>query len=287
MKIAASIEDEKSIKNLSYKKDVLKTIIITIGSISLSMMITLILCTIWGENQAIRINYTLLISFIAPLIITPIVCVFFINLNNKLKKTEQLLKDEIHWRSLLAEESGDAIVVIDENAKVAAANTQFADMLGYSKKEVHQLHVWDWDVQLNQRQIMELAKDVGFVGHHFETQHRCKNGRIIDVELSNNGATYRGKKLILCICRDITDRKKAESEKNAIINKLEKALAEVKTLRGFIPICANCKNIRNDNGYWQQVEQYVQDRSDAQFSHSLCPKCAKELYPDMNITSDP
>jgi len=70
-------------------------------------------------------------------------------------------------------------------------------------------------------------------------------------------------------------------------NKLEKALAEIKILRGFIPICANCKNIRDDNGYWQQVEQYVQDRSDAQFSHSLCPKCAKELYPDMNIISDP
>lgn len=251
------------------------------------MAITHLLCTVWGENQVIRINYTLLISFIAPLIITPIVCVVFINLNNKLKKTEQLLKDEIHWWSLLSEESGDAIVVIDENAKVAAANTQFAEMLGYSKEEVQQLHAWNWDLKLNQGQNAELAEDVGSVGHHFETQYRCKDGRIIDVELSNNGASYRGKKLILCICRDITERKKAESEKNAIIIKLEKALAEIKTLRGFIPICANCKNIRNDDGYWQQVEQYVQDRSDAQFSHSLCPKCAKELYPDMKITFDP
>jgi len=251
------------------------------------MAITHLLCTIWGENQVIRINYTLLISFIAPLVITPIVCVFFINLNNKLKKTEQQLKDEIHWRSLLAEESGDAIVVIDENAKVAAANTQFADMLGYSKEEVHQLHAWDWDLQLNRGQIMELAEDAGSVGHHFETQHRCKDGRIIDVEISSNGGVYGGKNLILGICRDITDRKMAELEKNALIDKLEKALAEIKILRGFIPICANCKNIRNDKGYWQQIEQYIQDRSDAQFSHSLCPKCAKELYPNMNITSYP
>jgi len=272
---------------MGHKNDVLKTIIITIGSISLSMSITYSLCMIWGENQVIRINYTLLISFIAPLIITPIVCAVFINLNNKLKETERQLKDEIHWRRLLIEGSKDAIAIIDQNGKVFTANTQFADMLGYSEEEVYQLHIWDWATQVNQEQILELAEDVSKVSHHFETQHRCKDGRIIDVEISSNGGVYGGKNLILGICRDITDRKMAELEKNALIDKLEKALAEIKILRGFIPICANCKNIRNDKGYWQQIEQYIQDRSDAQFSHSLCPKCAKELYPNMNITSYP
>ncbi len=63
---------------------------------------------------------------------------------------------------------------------------------------------------------------------------------------------------------------------------LKNALAEVKTLRGFIPICANCKKIRDDEGYWQQVEQYVQDRSEAQFSHSICPECEKKLYPQLH-----
>ncbi|BBO77128.1 hypothetical protein DSCW_45450 [Desulfosarcina widdelii] len=166
------------------------------------------------------------------------------------------------------------------------ANTQFADMLGYSVEEVHQLHIWDWDTQLNQEQYLGLTEDVSSVGLNFETQHRCRDGRIIDVEVSNNGGVYGGKKLILGICRDVTDRKKAESEKSALIDKLEKALAEIKTLQGFIPICASCKKIRSEKGYWEQIEQYIQDRSDAQFSHSLCPKCAKELYPDMDITSD-
>jgi sigma-B regulation protein RsbU (phosphoserine phosphatase) len=63
-------------------------------------------------------------------------------------------------------------------------------------------------------------------------------------------------------------------------SELEKALAEIKTLRGFIPICSNCKKIRDDEGYWQQIEQYIQARSQAEFSHSICPECMKALYPE-------
>lgn len=62
---------------------------------------------------------------------------------------------------------------------------------------------------------------------------------------------------------------------------LEKALSEVKTLSGFLPICASCKKIRDDAGYWQQIEVYIRDRSDAQFSHGICPDCAKRLYPGL------
>jgi len=61
--------------------------------------------------------------------------------------------------------------------------------------------------------------------------------------------------------------------------RLEKALAEIKTLSGMIPICANCKKIRNDEGFWEQVETYVRDRSQADFSHGICPDCVKLLYP--------
>ena len=63
--------------------------------------------------------------------------------------------------------------------------------------------------------------------------------------------------------------------------KLQNALSEVKTLSGILPICANCKNIRNDKGYWQRVEVYVSEHSDARFSHGLCEDCAKKLYPEI------
>ncbi|HOO39741.1 MAG TPA: hypothetical protein PLV78_15595 [Deltaproteobacteria bacterium] len=60
---------------------------------------------------------------------------------------------------------------------------------------------------------------------------------------------------------------------------LEQALAEIKTLSGLIPICSNCKKVRNDKGYWEQVEIYVRDHSMANFSHGICPECFKKLYP--------
>ena len=117
----------------------------------------------------------------------------------KLKENEVLLKDEINWWRLLVDESRDAIVVLDQDIKVYEANQQFADMLGYSKEEVYQLHAWDWDARFNKEQILELAATVDTVGHHFETQHRRNiYGRLIDVlpacvELSNNGAVLPGK----------------------------------------------------------------------------------------------
>ncbi|MDA8402825.1 MAG: hypothetical protein M0Z56_01305 [Desulfobacteraceae bacterium] len=83
--------------------------------------------------------------------------------------------------------------------------------------------------------------------------------------------------------RDIERRKQTEKENERLIARLRKALNEVKTLSGLIPICANCKKVRDDQGYWNQIETYIHERSDADFSHSICPECAKILYPDIDI----
>ena len=64
------------------------------------------------------------------------------------------------------------------------------------------------------------------------------------------------------------------------IGELQRSLAEVKTLRGIVPICASCKKIRDDHGYWSQVEVYVRDHTEAEFSHGVCPECMKKLYPE-------
>jgi hypothetical protein len=67
---------------------------------------------------------------------------------------------------------------------------------------------------------------------------------------------------------------------------LEKALKQIKTLHGLLPMCASCKKIRDDSGYWKQIEAYLCEHSDARFSHGICPDCAKELYPDIEIYNE-
>lgn len=89
-----------------------------------------------------------------------------------------------------------------------------------------------------------------------------------------------GRVVRLQIATDINDRKQAEKERELLIVQLQEALAEVKTLSGFLPICVSCKMIRDDKGYWNQIESYIQKHSEAEFSHSICPDCAKKIYPD-------
>jgi len=79
--------------------------------------------------------------------------------------------------------------------------------------------------------------------------------------------------------RDITARKRAAEEREKMIAALQEALASVRTLSGLLPICASCKKIRDDKGYWNQIEVYIRDHTDADFSHSICPECKRKLYP--------
>lgn len=83
--------------------------------------------------------------------------------------------------------------------------------------------------------------------------------------------------------RDITDLKTAQAEREALIQGLEASLREVKTLKGLIPICASCRRIRESNGAWSQLETFVRNNFDADFSHGLCPECAAREYEEYNL----
>lgn len=80
---------------------------------------------------------------------------------------------------------------------------------------------------------------------------------------------------------ELGERKKVEEELTAKNAKLEEALAKIKVLSGLIPICSSCKKIRDDRGYWNQLERYLEEHSEAEFSHGICPECLKRLYPDL------
>ena len=85
----------------------------------------------------------------------------------------------------------------------------------------------------------------------------------------------------VAVKEDITARKQTEAERDMLIHDLQDALANVKSLSGLLPICASCKKIRDDKGYWSQVESYIQKHSDATFTHGMCPDCIKKWYPDL------
>jgi hypothetical protein len=82
------------------------------------------------------------------------------------------------------------------------------------------------------------------------------------------------------IARDITARVLAAEERERLIRDLQTALAEVRTLSGLVPICSWCKRIRDDLGYWMQLEHFIQNHSSAQFTHGICPECAARFHPE-------
>jgi PAS domain S-box-containing protein len=121
---------------------------------------------------------------------------------------------------------------------------------------------------LNEREELAFHQDTGE-----ERWHLTSKIPLIDAKGKITG--------LVGIASDITERKRAQEERERLIQVLQSALADVKTLSGLVPICANCKKIRDDKGFWMQVEAYIQERSHARFSHGICPECMKKLYPDL------
>lgn len=149
--------------------------------------------------------------------------------------------------------------------------------------------------ELRRRSAAGLGVEIFFAGRkHFLTAERMQ---IIDMLISSFETAVTHKVEVDRVNRQLTqlndqlvqevaERKKSEQEKERLIVELQQALAEVKKLSGLLPICASCKRIRDDQGYWRQIEGYISAHSEADFSHGICPKCAKELYPELDLEHD-
>ncbi|MGV1099496.1 PAS domain-containing protein [Thiovibrio sp. JS02] len=124
----------------------------------------------------------------------------------------------------------------------------------------------------------------------YEVEHRILWPDQTERWLQEIGLAFRDREgrlvRMVGMVRDVTARKKAQQERESLIVELREALDNVKTLSGFLPICASCKRIRDDKGYWNQIEAYIRDHSEAQFSHGICPECVKKLYPFLSLDEE-
>jgi PAS domain S-box-containing protein len=199
------------------------------------------------------------------------------------KRAEKTLQESEEGYRTVMEQSADGIYLVDVDTKsIIEANRTFARMLGYTQEETQGMHNYQLVAATPEnidRKFQEIVASPSPLS--FERTFRKKDGSLLDVWITVSVLSYRGKRVACGIIRDIAERKRAEKEREQLINELQEALANIKTLSGLIPICAQCKKIRDDKGYWQQVEVYVREHSEAKFSHGLCPECTKLLFPEL------
>lgn len=199
------------------------------------------------------------------------------------KKAEKALRASEERYRILSEAAHEMIFIINKDDLVEYVNTSAAeffhkrpeDIIGKSRSlwfplEVSRgqqrslLNVFNTGMPIYIESNVAKIDQVTWLGTWL-VPLRDETGQVISV---------------MGVARDITNQKWLEEDKQKLLNKLQEALSQVKTLGGLLPICSVCKKIRDDKGYWQQVESYIQTHTDATFTHGVCPDCFPKLYSD-------
>jgi len=187
----------------------------------------------------------------------------------------------------IVESCEDAIVGETLDGVVTSWNTGAQRLYGYAPQEMIGRPVSILVPAFRSYDLPEIYDQLkrGHPLEPFETVRLRKDGKAIDVSLTVSPIRDRDGRVMgaSTVARDITQRKAEEQERLRLIQELTDALTQVKTLSGLLPICASCKKIRNDNGYWEAVETYVSEHSDADFTHGICPECVQRLYPEYSL----
>jgi len=204
------------------------------------------------------------------------------NIAKRIEVEEALRESEIRYRRLF-ESARDGILILDaETGRIIDANPFLLEVLNDSREDVIGKELWEIgpfeNIIANQDVFRKLQFQEYVHYEHLLLQN--KDGATIHVEFISNFYFVNEHKVIQCNIRDITKRKWLEEDKQKLMNKLQEAITHIKELKGLLPICANCKKIRNDKGYWQVVEGYISEHTDATFTHGMCPECLKILYPN-------
>jgi len=194
-------------------------------------------------------------------------------------------EDQLRQLSRAVEQSPASIVITNPAGDIEYANPKFFEITGYTLAEVlgknpRVLKSGEKNPESYRELWQTIASGKEWRG---EFHNKKKNGQLYweSASISPIRDVAGGITHYLAVKEDITARKQTEAERDQLILDLQKALASVKSLSGLLPICAGCKKIRDDKGYWSQVESYIQKHSEATFTHGLCPDCIKKWYSEL------
>ena len=219
----------------------------------------------------------LYLLFVALTMVTAFFIVYAMIISKQSQEASQQL-------AAIVESTADAIIGKDRDGRIVSWNAGAEQMFGYSSREAIGQSIFmlapEGMTAAEMTGLLERLRS-GEKIENYETVRRKKDGGVIDVALTISPVKDELGQIegSSTIARDITSRKLSEKERDELLASLQDALANVKTLHGMLPICSACNKIRNDEGYWERIETYIRERSDAEFTHSICPDCAKKLYP--------
>jgi PAS domain S-box-containing protein len=193
--------------------------------------------------------------------------------------------------SQAVEEAMDGIQITDLDGYIVYSNKAVQEIYGFSSDELIGRHVNELNAHPSFAHdvIIPSIKATGRWNGELMVIH--KDGREFPVWLS--ASMVMGERdqpvAMVGVIKDMTRRKEAEEERETLITKLQEALSKIKTLSGLLPICAWCKKVHDDKGYWKKVETYVEEHSDASFTHGICPECLKKVSPETyeELANDP
>lgn len=203
-----------------------------------------------------------------------------------LRREQKRLRDAVAHLAAIVESSDDAIISKTLDGVVVSWNQAAERIYGYTENEMIGRPISGLVPPAQRVELAEILKRTrrGERVGRFETLHVRKDGSTVEVSVTVSPIKDAAGLIIgaSSIARDITDRRREEGERLGLIAELTQALIQAKTLRGLLPICASCKKIRDDQGYWEQVEVYIQKHSEAGFSHGLCPDCVGKYFPEVD-----
>ncbi len=188
---------------------------------------------------------------------------------------------EIRYR-LLIENSLDGVLLTSPDGRIFDANSSACAIFGRTREEIiasGRDGLMDTS-DPNLSRMVEERKRTGKASG--ELIARRPDGTPFPVEMSSVVfPSSEGHQFSCIIFRDISERKRAEAERERLIFDLQEALGKVRMLSGLLPICASCKKIRDEQDQWQHLETYIRQRSSVDFTHGMCPDCLEKFYPDV------